>query len=125
MFNDLAAQKVAMSGLISSAAPSLVALIALASLGGCRHSTAQNSESEYRVPAKSIEQVLKEKSDQWMAIAGVEGTAIGMHKGKPCVRIFTSVKIQELRDRIPTAVEGYPVIIEYTGAFRKGVRSSR
>jgi len=70
------------------------------------------------MPAKSIEQVLKENTDPWMAIDGVEGTAIGMYKGKPCIKIFTSVKAQELRGKIPSVVEGYPVIIEETGVFR-------
>jgi hypothetical protein len=70
------------------------------------------------MPAKTIEQVLKENTDSWMAIDGVEGTAIGLYKGKPCIKIFTSVKAQELRDKIPPAIEGYPVIIEQTGKFR-------
>jgi hypothetical protein len=70
------------------------------------------------VPAKSIRQVLKENTDAWMATPGVEGTAIGLYKGKPCIKIFTSVKAQELRGKIPPAVDGYPVMIEQTGVFR-------
>lgn len=103
---------------ISIAAPTIVALVALASPCGCRHATTVDFESEYRVPVKTIEQVLEANTDQWMSIAGVEGTAIGIYKGNPCIKIFTSVNVQELRDKIPTAVEGYPVIIEHTGVFR-------
>jgi len=67
---------------------------------------------------RTIEQVQEEYTDEWMAIPGVEGTAIGLYQGKPCIRIFTSSKPQQLRDKIPLTVEGYPVIIEETGAFR-------
>jgi hypothetical protein len=70
------------------------------------------------VPDKTIEQVLQDNTDQWMAIPGVEGTAIGLSKGKPCIRIFTSSKPQQLKDKIPSTVEGYPVIIEETGSFQ-------
>jgi len=69
------------------------------------------------MPARTIEQVLSERTDQLMAIDGVEGTAIGLYRGKPCTKIFTSVEAQELRGRIPSVVEGYPVIIKKTGKF--------
>ncbi len=70
------------------------------------------------MPERTIEQVLKDKTDQWMAIPGVEGTAIGLFEGKPCIKIFTSKKPQEIRAKIASKVEGYPVIIEETGEFR-------
>ncbi len=67
---------------------------------------------------RTIEQVLKDKADQWMTLPGVVGTAIGLYEGKRCIRIFTSTKPQQLRDKIPSKVEGYIVIIEETGEFR-------
>ncbi len=70
------------------------------------------------MPAKSIEQVLKDNTDAWMAIDGVEGTAIGLYKGKPCIKVLTSSAAEQIRARIPSVVEGYPVVIEQTGAFR-------
>jgi hypothetical protein len=70
------------------------------------------------MPGKTIEQVLNEKTDEWMAIPGVVGAAIGESKGKPCIRIFTSSKPDELHSNIPSTVEGYPVIIEQTGPIR-------
>jgi len=95
-----------------------VVISAAAILCGCRKDGITKSEKGYPMPAKSIEQVLKDNTDAWMAIDGVEGTAIGLYKGKPCIKIFTSVKAEKLRGRIPPAVEGYPVIIEQTGVFR-------
>ena len=70
------------------------------------------------MPDKTIEQVLQDNTDQWMAIQGVEGTAIGLFNGKPCIRIFTSLKPQQLQDKIPSTIEGHPVMIKETGAFR-------
>jgi len=67
---------------------------------------------------KTIEQVQEEHTDKWMAIPAVEGTAIGLFEGKPCIKIFTSSRTDQIRTKIPTKIEGYPVIIEETGAFR-------
>jgi hypothetical protein len=67
---------------------------------------------------RSIEQVRAEYTDEWMAIDGVEGVAIGLFEDKPCIKIFSSRKAEELRDKIPSRVEGYPVIIEESGTFR-------
>ena len=70
------------------------------------------------MPKRSIEQVLKDNTDQWLAITGVEGAAIGLFEGKPCIRIFISSNAQEFRDKIPSNIDGYPVVIEETGEFR-------
>ena len=67
------------------------------------------------MPERTIEQVQEEYTDEWMAIPGVEGTAIGLFEDKPCIKIFTSSKAQEVRAKVPSTVEGYPVIIEETG----------
>ena len=67
---------------------------------------------------KTIEQVQEEHTREWMAIPGVEGTAIGLFEGKPCIKIFSSKKADDLRGQIPSTVEDYPVIIEETGTFR-------
>jgi len=104
---------------IAVAVLSAVVISAPAILCGCPKDGITKSERGYGMPAKSIEEVLKDNTDAWMAIDGVEGTAIGLYRGKPCIKIFTSVKAQELRGRIPPAVEGYPVIIEQTGVFRE------
>ena len=67
---------------------------------------------------KTIEQVQEEKTDEWMAIPGVEGTAIGLFEGKPCIKILISSRTDQIRTKIPSKVEGYPVVVEETGEFR-------
>lgn len=71
-----------------------------------------------RVSEKTIEQVLEERTDQWMAIPGVEGTAMGLFEGAPCIVILSSSDPKELRGKIPETIEGYNVVIRQTGAFR-------
>jgi hypothetical protein len=87
-------------------------------LTGCSYIGHNDLEKGQYMPERTIEQVQEKHTDEWMAIPGVEGTAIGLYKGKPCIKIFSSKKPQELRAKIPSMVEGYPVVIEETGAFR-------
>lgn len=70
------------------------------------------------VPGKTIEQVLKDNTSKWMAIQGIEGAAIGVCNDQPCIKIFTSIQPEEIQSMIPAALEGYPVVIEYTGSIR-------
>ena len=92
----------------------LAAVVALGS-STCRLSQRNHSEEGAAVPGKTIEQVLSEHTDQWMAVPGVVGTAIGQSKGKPCILILTASNTEQVRRRIPPSVGGYPVLIEYTG----------
>jgi len=66
------------------------------------------------VPRKSIEQVLRERTDQWMAMPGVVGTAVGRSQDRPCILILTSLDPAELRAKIPCVVDDYPVVIRRT-----------
>lgn len=90
-------------------------LTAVAGSGGCGGC---DSSKGGRMAGKSIEQVQAECTDEWMAIPGVEGVAIGLLGDKPCIKIFSSKKAEELQGKIPSVVEGHPVIIEETGTFR-------
>ena len=68
--------------------------------------------------AKTIEEVLKERTDQWMSIPGVVGTAIGEFRGKPCIKIYVVKKTEELTKKLPSQAEGFPVVIQETGEIR-------
>jgi len=94
------------------------AMTAAGSLIGCSHTGPGDLAKGERMPEKTIEQVQEDNTDAWMAIPGIEGTAIGLFEGKPGIKIFTSARTDEIRTKIPSTVEGYPVIIEETGAFR-------
>ena len=70
------------------------------------------------MPAKAIEEVQQEHTEEWMSIPGVTGTAIGEFERKPCIRVFVAEKTQEVMERIPSEVEGFRVIIDETGEIR-------
>jgi len=93
-------------------------IITVGNLAGCSYSGPNGLEKGQSMPERTIEQVQEEHTDDWMAIPGVEGTAIGLFEDKPCIKIFSSRKAEELRAKIPSTIEGYPVIIEETGVFR-------
>ena len=70
------------------------------------------------MPAKTIQEVLGEHTDEWMAIPGVVGVGIGQFEGRPCIKVFLAEKTEESAAKLPTAVEGHRVITEETGKFR-------
>ena len=69
------------------------------------------------MPDKSIEQVLRENTDRWMALPGVVGTAQGLCGKKPCIKIYASQMTDEIK-KIPSKIEGYTVDIEVSGPVR-------
>ncbi len=70
------------------------------------------------MPANTIQEVLEEHTERWMATPGVVGTAIGQLEGRPCIKVFVGEKTDELQAKIPTTLEGHPVVLEETGEFR-------
>jgi len=87
-----------------------------AGCGFCAHP--QKPDKGQTMPEPTIEQVHAKHTDEWMAIPGVQGTAIGMSEGTPCILILSSVKASQLQGKIPSKVQGYPVVIQVTGTFR-------
>jgi len=68
--------------------------------------------------SKDISEVLKEHTGRLLAIPGVVGTAQGVCRGRPCLRVYVIKKTPALLERIPQTIEGIPVDIVETGAFR-------
>jgi len=81
-------------------------------LWSCTH------QKETAMPAKPIEQVLREHTDSLMAIPGVVGTAQGACDDKPCIKILVRRKTPDLEKRIPTTLEGWKVAVEEVGDVR-------
>ena len=67
---------------------------------------------------KTVQQVLKENIDRWTAIPGVVGAGIGECKGQPCIKVLVTEKSEQVQKRIPSQVEGFPVMVEVTGEIR-------
>lgn len=67
---------------------------------------------------KTIERVQEEHTNEWMAIPGVVGTAIGQREGKPCILALTVSNTEHVRQKVPASVEGYPVVVQHVGEIR-------
>jgi hypothetical protein len=48
---------------------------------------------------------------------GVTGTAIGLSRGKPCLKVY--VEDRRAAGRIPSRVDGHRVEVEETGTFNR------
>jgi outer membrane lipoprotein SlyB len=95
----------------------LVAAALAVGVPGCRHNRT-NAEDRYPMSGKTIQQVQEEHTAAWMALPGVVGTAIGQCDGRPCILVLTAANTEQIRKQIPATVEGYPVVVQYTGEIR-------
>lgn len=91
--------------------------ITIGGLTGCTDKKSKQPVTGEDMSSKTIEQVLGERTAQWMAIDRVVGVAVGMLDGGPCIRVFVSSGPDQVREEIPERVEGYPVVVEETGAI--------
>jgi hypothetical protein len=96
----------------------LLSALSLFAGASCRRAETFEPQGVGAMPGKTIEQVQQEHTKAWMAMPGVVGTAIGQCKGKPCILIFTASNPEQVRRKIPSTVEGYPVLIQHTGEIR-------
>ncbi len=102
-------------GLAVRSAVMLAVLAVLALAGtGCFNSYGGGGE----VPTKSIQDVLAAHTDAWLAVPGVVGTAIGTFRGRPAIHVFVERLTPEVEDRIPTYVDGYPVVFVESGGLK-------
>ncbi|MCL5282440.1 MAG: hypothetical protein M1376_21345 [Planctomycetes bacterium] len=90
-------------------------VLAILSGASCRRAETFSSQKGTVMAAKTIEQVQQEHTEAWMAIPGVIGTAIGQCEDRPCILILTAANTEQVRREIPPKVDGYPVVVQYTG----------
>ncbi|MEW6117038.1 MAG: hypothetical protein AB1553_09080 [Nitrospirota bacterium] len=61
---------------------------------------------------RNIQEVFQAHSGELMALPGVIGTAVGHDKDKPCIKVFTRKSTAALEKKMPSELEGYPVVLE-------------
>ena len=83
--------------------------------GGVNQTGQQESMTQ-----KDINAVLKDHDKELLAIPGVVGVYVGLlpDEKTPCLKVMVVEETQELKERIPKALEGYPVLIEESGVIR-------
>lgn len=95
----------------------ILKIFAILLLSTCNTSKIEN-RGEKVMEQRSIQEVLKSYTPELMSVPDVIGTAIGEQEGKPCIVIMVARKSQELVEKIPEELEGYPVVIKETGEIR-------
>lgn len=50
---------------------------------------------------------------------GVTGTAIGLHGGKPCLKVYVSTDDPAITRSLPSRMQGVRVVVEATGTFKR------
>ena len=70
------------------------------------------------MPEREMGEILKEHTDEMMALPGVVGIGIGELQGSPCIMVFVVEKSSEVLSKIPNSLEGYPIQVRQSGQFR-------
>jgi hypothetical protein len=70
------------------------------------------------VAARSIDEVLAAHTDSLMTLPGVVGTALGLCDGERCIKVLLADASPGTKRRIPSRLEGYPVVVEVTGTIK-------
>ncbi len=66
---------------------------------------------------KDINKALIE-AEKLLGIKGVEGVAPGKSKGSDCIKVLTSLPPNEIKKQLPGKIQGFEVIIEFTGPIQ-------
>ncbi len=71
-------------------------------------------------PRKDINGVLKAHERELMALPGVVGIAVGLLPDNKtlCLKVLVVKETEELKNKIPKSLDGYPVVIEESGVIR-------
>jgi hypothetical protein len=67
--------------------------------------------------ADGIEAAQAELNRKVLGKTGIAGTAIGLHKGRPCLKVY--LESDDAASSVPKSVSGFPVVTETTGGFRR------
>lgn len=65
--------------------------------------------------ARTIEEVIKEHTEELMSVPGVVGVGQGLCDSNPCIKVLVIEKTPEIDKKIPHVLDGYKVMIEVTG----------
>ena len=80
----------------------------------------RQSPGDQKMGLKDINLVLDENDEKIMAIPGVVGMFVGLMPDDktPCLKVMVIKATDDLKNKIPKSLEGYPVLIEESGVIR-------
>jgi hypothetical protein len=92
--------------------------VAILALGTADCANNPNAQGIQTMPTRPIEAVLKDHTNELMAISGVVGTAQSLCDGKDCIHVYVVEMSATLEEKIPKMLEGYPVEVATSGEFK-------
>jgi len=95
----------------------LVVVIGLLAVSGCSE-RAKNARGSAGARKMKIEAVLKKHESKLMSIPGVTGVGIGGSEESPLILVMVTHNATELKKKLPTQIEGFPVKVELSGEIR-------
>jgi hypothetical protein len=69
------------------------------------------------MPSNTVEQVIARNSDSIMALADVVGISESLCDDQPCIKVLLAAENADTIARLPTQLEGIPVVVEVSGPF--------
>ena len=76
------------------------------------------ARGEELMAKETVEAALSKHAGDLLAVPGVVGVAQGLCDGRPCITVYVVEKTPGSAQKIPAALEGYPVVIEETGEIK-------
>jgi hypothetical protein len=70
------------------------------------------------MPRESIEAVLERHARRIVSLPGVVGVGAGEADGRTCIMVYVVEKTATAIGRIPTDLEGWPVVVRKSGGIR-------
>jgi len=80
----------------------------------------QFAQDQSPAPRRDINAVLRDHEKELLAIKNVVGIYVGLDEDErtPCLHVMLRQDEPETRKAIPSAIEGYRVLVEITGKIR-------
>jgi len=86
---------------------------------GCSHDDGKNQESKANMPSRDINEVKDAHTEELMKIPGVVAVYVGaLDDGTPCIGVMVISKTDELEQKIPKMLEGFPVVMNVSGEIK-------
>jgi hypothetical protein len=70
------------------------------------------------MPQESIRTVLERHAQRIASLPGVVGVAEGETSDGPCIMVFVAERTPGVTGRIPSELEGWPVLVRESGEFQ-------
>lgn len=100
--------------------PLFIFILSLTACFTSIHSQVNQTGQEKLMNHRDINAVLKDHDKKLLAIPGVVGVYVGLLPDDEtlCLKVMVIKETEEIKERIPKSIEGYPVLIEESGPIR-------